>query len=103
MIHKIIIWERLLNHQQVVLIEPFEMIAIVQRVCRVCINRKQYVWVAPANLINNIQIPPGFDFKFDSLIAKAEEPFNSIKELRNRWLDTETDTHRYLLLSAANQ
>src|SRR5436853_7121039 len=102
MIDEIVVIEWLFDHEQVKLIQPFEMILICDRVSRVGINGKHDLWMPATHLAHNVNVPAGFDLQFDSLITVRQVLFNAVQELRDSRLYAETDADRDASARAAD-
>src|SRR5689334_4423328 len=86
--------ERLLDHQQVKIVQLFEMILVAERVCGISINGKQDLRIPATYFTHDVDVPAGFDLEFDTLITIGEILFDAIQELSESGLYAEADTHR---------
>ena len=87
MIVKIIAPQRLLNHQQLELIESLQVVDVIHGVGRVRIAAQQNIWPARPHPFQNIQVPTRFYFQFDSAISGANFGFYFSHQLLDRILD----------------
>src|SRR6266498_1549376 len=95
--------ERLLDHEQVEIIERSQMTLIRNRVGAVRIDGKQNVRVSSAHLLHYFNVPTGFDLKLDPLITLRQVSVDSIEKAIERGLNAEADAHRYMVARSSDQ
>jgi hypothetical protein len=78
---KIIMPERLLNHQKIEGVKLFQMLNLVQRVSGVGIATQHNFRPARADLGENFQIPARFAFDLNATIACIEFSLNFFQQL----------------------
>src|SRR5688572_31097307 len=60
--------QRLLNHQQLELVQPFEEVDVSQRVCGIRVAHQEDGWKLPPHLSHDVQVPTRLDLDLDTLI-----------------------------------
>jgi len=88
MVNEIVVIQRLLDHQQAEVVQCFQVIHVLQRVCRVRIDRKQNFRVTPPHLRDYVYIPTRFDLELDSLIAESEITIHTFEQVFEHIVDS---------------
>ena len=78
---KIVMPERLLDHEQVEAIEFFQVVDLAQRVGRVGVTAQQDVRPTVADLAQDLQVPARLAFYLDPPIAGGQLGFNFLQQL----------------------
>ena len=78
---------------QVEIVERPKMILICNRICAICVNRKQNVPISPADFSDDIDVPARFDLQFDSLITQRQIFVHAFQESIQIGLNAEANAH----------
>src|SRR5205823_6130552 len=92
-VHQIVMIKRLLDHEQVEIVELPQKLLIRNGVGAVGVYGKQDVWMTAPHLSHHLNIPTGFDLEFDSLITPSQVSLNPIEKLSESRLDAEAHTY----------
>src|SRR5438093_1330433 len=93
-IRDVVVVEWLLDHHQIERIEPGKVIAVVDRVCRVCIDHQRYRPELMPNRRDGVDVPSRLDFDLDSPVAGGELGRYVRLEIAQRTLDADRDAGR---------
>src|SRR5438094_2921405 len=103
MIDKIVMIERLLDHQQVEKVQCLQMFLIRQGIGAVSIHGKKNIGIASPHFSHDIDIPAGFNLELNSLITSGQVPLYPIEKLIEIGLNAEADTHGHARAYASYQ
>ena len=95
--------KRLLDHEQVEIIQRSQMILVRQRVGTIRIDRKQNLSVSPPHLSYDINVPARFDLQFDSLITEGKVFVHAFQELIETRLNAKTNTDGHSFTHSSDQ
>jgi hypothetical protein len=84
-IDQVVVFERLLDHQQGKLVQLSKMLAIRQRVSAVRVDGQQNVRVTAPHFSHDFDVPARFDLELDSLITETEVAIHSLQKLIRAW------------------
>ena len=99
----VVVGQRLLDHHEIKIVEPLEMIGVLQRVGRIGIRHQLDGREPLAHLADHVDVPPGLDFHLDALVTGCELEVDLFEQLRHRFLNADGDAARNLApRSAAN-
>src|SRR5207302_11080203 len=86
---KIIMPERLLNHEQIEAVELFQVVDLVQRVSGVGVTAQQNVRPAITDFAENLHVPARLALDLDAAIAGGELGLNLFQQLLMRVLNAD--------------
>src|SRR5579863_2661426 len=103
MVVDVVVPQRLLDHQQVELVEFPEMLDFVQGISGVGVTTEYDVRPARTNTFQHLQVPARFHLHLDATIAGRELSLNLVEKLVDRILNADRNTARDFALRAAQQ
>src|SRR5882672_361686 len=103
MVVDVIVPERLLDHEQVELVEPAQMVEFIQAISRVRVAAQQNLRPALANLFKNVEIPSLSDLNFDALVSGADFRSDLFQQLIDAVLNSDGNTGWNLLAPPSEQ
>jgi len=91
-IHDIVVAQRLLDHQQAVLVQSHKESCVVQGVGRVSVHHQTDVGEDSPDFSNDGKVPARLDLDLDATVAFGQESLNTLQQMRERGLDADADT-----------
>ena len=101
-VHEVVVGQGLLDHEEVVGVEPAEVPGVGQGVGRVGVDREQDLGVPLADLSHHGHVGARLDLELDAAIAEAEEAPHPLVEGVHRGLDAQAHPHLDLMAHAAD-
>src|SRR5215469_18359235 len=88
-VEDVIVPQRLLDHQQVKLIELAQVLDFVEGIGGVSVAAEQDVGPPRADFFEDVYVPAGFDFHFDAAVSGGEFGLNLVEQLVDGVLDAD--------------
>ena len=88
---KVVVPQRLFDHQQVKAVEGHDMVGVAQPVRGVGVAAQGDARPTIAHFVEDFDIPAGLAFELDALIAGSKLPFDNGQQFGDRRLDAQGD------------
>src|SRR5438270_4690621 len=103
MVVNIVVPKRLLDHQQIELVEFAQVLDLIQRIGGIRIATQDDVRPARANLFENIDIPSRLHLDLDASVTGSQFRLDLFQQLFDRILDADGNTALDLTAGPAQQ
>ncbi len=90
-IHDVIVAQRLLDHQKMVLIQSHKELCVVQGVGRVGIHHQTNVREDAPDFFDDRKVPARLDLDLYTTVAFCQKSLNALQQVRHCSLDTHAD------------
>ena len=99
----VVVPQRLLDHQQIELVELAQVLDLIERVGGIGVATQRDVGPARADAFEHVHVPAGLDFDFDAAVSGGQFDLDFFQQLLDRILNADGNAAGNLAARAAQQ